>query len=342
MGRLIVQRVFQAIPLLLLISVILFVIMQSIGDPVATMGGRQPLDEKDRLRLRCQLGLDQPVLTQYVYWLIGNDWTKVDSDCDGTPDSPGTLYGVLRGDFGTSISDRRPVTKIILEKVPATLLLMLPSQLFIVLIGVGIGIYSSLRQYSTFDNIFTGLSYIFQSLPIFMIALTLLYIFGVNFKEWGLPYLPLNGMYDPLGDRSFMDVLAHMVLPILSLTLISIASYSRYTRANMLETIDADYVRTARAKGLGQRAVVLVHVLRNACLPLVTLIGLDLGGLIAGAVVTESIFAWPGTGLLFIQSLGRDDYPVLMGILMITSVSVIVFQLLTDLTYGWLDPRIRY
>jgi peptide/nickel transport system permease protein len=340
MARYIFKRILQAIPLLFVISLLLFVLMQTIGDPVATMGGRQPLDEADRIRLRCQLGLDQPVLTQYVFWLVGNTWTVLDTNCNGQideGDTTGNRYGVLRGDFGNSIKDRRPVLAVIGEKVGNTLLLMVPAQLLIIVIGIGIGIYSALHQYSFLDNLLTGLSYIFQSMPIFLIALMLVYIFAVNLK-----LLPPNGMYDPLGDRSALDVLRHMILPVSALTLISVASYSRYMRANMLETLNADYVRTARAKGLPNRDINLIHVLKNASLPIVTLIGLDLGGLIAGAVVTESIFGWPGMGSLFLDRLGRDDYPVLMGILMLTTVSVLVFQLLTDIAYTWLDPRIRY
>lgn len=344
MLRFVLNRVGQAIPLLFLVSLILFVLMQSIGDPVATLGGRQPVDEADRIRLRCQLGLDQPIIMQYVYWVIGNDWAALDTNCDGRvsgDDTPGTLRGVLRGDFGVSLTpgDRRPVLEVIGERIPPTLLLMVPAQLLIIVIGIALGIVSALRQYSLFDNVVTGLSYVFQSMPIFLIALGLVYIFSVYLRL--LPGAGA-GMYDPLGDRSAMDVLRHMILPVTALTLISVASYSRYMRANMLEVIGADYVRTARAKGLRERAVTLVHVLRNAALPVVTLIGLDLGGLITGAVVTESIFGWPGTGRLFIDALGSSNYPVLMGLLMIAALSVVVFQILTDIAYTWLDPRIRF
>jgi peptide/nickel transport system permease protein len=327
---------------MLFISAILFVLMQLIGDPFETAGGRQEMNAEDQIRLKRQFGLDQPILTQYLYWLIGNDWTLVDANGDGTPDTPGPRKGVVRGDFGISISERRPVITVIAEKIPTTLLLMIPAQLLIIVIGLSIGIYCAMRQYSTFDNVFTGLSYIFQSMPIFLIALMLVYIFAVNFKQWGLPYLPTSGMFDPLGDRSALDVLKHMILPVASITLISIASYSRYMRANMLEVMNADYVRTARAKGMREEQVTLRHILKNAALPIVTLIGLDLGGLITGAIVTESIFGWPGMGLLFLEKLGRDDFPVLMGVLMLTTVSVIAFQLLTDIAYTWLDPRIRY
>jgi peptide/nickel transport system permease protein len=341
MARYIIRRILQAIPLFFLISIIIFVLMQNIGDPVATMGGRQPLDEKDQARLRCQLGLNDPVLVQYAYWLVGNDWRSFACEEGATP-APGTRKGILRGDFGTSLSDRRPVLQVIGDRIPNTLLLMIPAQLLIIVIGLGIGIFSALRQYSFMDNVLTGVSYVFQSMPIFLIALLLIYIFSVNFKAWGLPALPPNGMYDPLGDRSPGDVLLHMILPVLSLTLISCASYARFTRASMLETMNADYVRTARAKGMSERRINMIHVLKNACLPLVTLIGLDLGGLIAGATVTESLFSWPGLGSLFLDKLGRSDFPVLMGMFVLFTVSIIVFQLLTDIAYTWFDPRIRY
>ncbi len=340
MIRFIARRLVQSALLLVFVSFVIFILMQNIGDPVATMGGRQPLDGADQVRLRCQLGLNDPILVQYAYWLVGNDFTT--RECDGEPPRPGTRRGILRGDFGTSLSDRRPVTQVIGERVPNTLLLMIPAQILIVVFGVAIGIFSALRQYSFYDNLFTGLSYIFQSMPIFLIALLLIYIFSVNFKQWGLPALPPNGMYDPLGDRSASDVLAHMILPVLSLTLISVAGYARFTRASMLETMNADYVRTARSKGMSERRVNLVHVLKNACLPLVTLIGLDLGALITGATVTESLFAWPGLGSLFLDKLGFADFPVLMGMLVLFTLSIIAFQLLTDIAYTWFDPRIRY
>jgi peptide/nickel transport system permease protein len=341
MASYIIRRLIQAVPLLILISLIIFTLMQNIGDPVATMGGRQPLDEQDQRRLRCQLGLNDPIFVQYTYWLIGNDWTTTSCE-EGKPAIAGSRRGILRGDFGTSLSDRRPVTEVIGERVGPTLLLMIPAQVLIILIGIALGIFSALRQYSLFDNVFTAVSYVFQSLPIFLIALLLIYLFSVNFKKWGLPSLPPNGMYDPLGDRTILDMLLHMILPVTSITLISIAGYARFTRASMLETLGADYVRTARAKGLIEKDINLIHALKNACLPLVTLIGLDFGSLIAGATVTESLFAWPGLGSLFVDRLNRADFPVLMGMFVLFTVSVIAFQLITDIAYTWFDPRIRF
>jgi peptide/nickel transport system permease protein len=203
------------------------------------------------------------------------------------------------------------------------------------------GVYSAVRQYSLFDNLVTGFSFVGYSMPVFWLALILMTIFGVLFRQWGLPYLPTVGMFDPSIGKTVGQVLLHMILPVATLAIISIASYSRYVRSSMLEVLHEDYVRTARAKGLKERVVVLKHALRNALLPLVTIVGLDLPFLLAGAVVTESIFAWPGMGRLFLDHTERADYPVLMGILMITALAVVIFQILTDITYSLLDPRIR-
>ncbi len=169
-----------------------------------------------------------------------------------------------------------------------------------------------------------------------------MYIFGVNFKAWGLPYLPTVGMFDPKIGKTVGQVILHMILPIFSLTVITAAGYSRFVRSQMLEVISEDYIRTARAKGLPNRMVITGHALKNAALPLVTIVGLDIPLLLGGAVVTESIFAWPGMGRLFIDHLSRSDTPVVMGILMMISVAVILSQLITDVIYAWLDPRIRY
>ena len=343
MTRYIIQRLLQAIPLLFIISVILFVLMMNMGDPIASMGGRRVTRSSDRERLRRQLGLDRPIYVQYMYWLIGNDWTKIDVDGDGVAETTGKRRGVLRGDFGTSLVNRgKPVTKVIGERLPNTLLLMLVSEAVIIVGALLVGVYSALRQYSKMDHIVTGLSFVGYSMPIFFIALLLLYIFAVLFKRWGLPYLPTVGMFDPTQGKTVSQVAWHMVLPVLSISIISLAAYSRYVRSTMLEVNNQDYIRTAKAKGLPRRDIVYIHALKNAALPLVTIIGLDLGLLLAGAVVTERIFAWPGMGRLFLDHVSRGDTPVVMGILMMVAVAVIVFQIITDIVYAWLDPRIRY
>ena len=343
MTRYILRRVLQAIPLLFIISIVLFFLMRNMGDPIATMAGRQITRPADRERLTRQLGLDKPIYMQYIYWLIGNDWAKIDMDGDGVAETSGTRSGILRGDFGTSIVNRgKPVAQVIGERLPNTLLLMLASELLIIIGSLIIGVYSAIRQYSAMDNLMTGLSFIGYSMPIFFIALISMYIFGVLFKRWGLPYLPTVGMFDPKIGKTAGQIALHMVLPVLSMSIISFAAYSRYIRSTMLEVMNQDYIRTAKSKGLPRREIIFIHALKNASLPIVTVVGLDLPLLLGGAVVTERIFAWPGMGRLFLDYVTRSDVPVVMGILMMIAVAVIIFQIITDVVYAWLDPRIRY
>lgn len=343
MSRYIIRRLLQAIPLLFIISVVLFTLMQNMGDPLATMGGRRATRPDDRARLTRQLGLDKPIYLQYVYWLVGNDWTSFDVDGDGVAETPGHRLGVLRGDFGTSLVNRgKPVLEVIWDRVPNTLILMVASEVVIVVLALFIGVYSALRQYSLFDHTITAVSFIGYSMPIFFIALLTIYIFSVNFQRWGLPYLPTVGMFDPKVGKTTGQVLLHLILPVVSIAVISTAAYSRYIRSTMLEVMNQDYIRTAKAKGLKGRTIILVHALKNASLPIVTVVGLDIPFLLGGAVVTERIFAWPGMGRLFLDHVSRNDVPVVMGILMLLSLAVIIFQILTDITYAWLDPRIRY
>lgn len=343
MTRYILRRVLQAVPLIFLLSIVLFVLMQNVGDPLATMGGRTVTRAEDRKRLARQLGLDQPVYVQYIYWLVGNDWTKVDLDGDGIPETRGTRLGVLRGDFGTSLVNMgEPALAVIWDRLPNTLLLMVSAEVVIILGSLLIGIYSALRQYTWIDNLITSVAFVGYSLPIFFVALVTMYIFSVNFKRWGLPYLPTVGMFDPDVGQTPGQVLLHMILPVFSIAFISFAAYSRYMRSTMLEVLSQDYIRTARSKGLSHNTIVFIHALKNASLPIVTVVGLDLPLLLGGAVVTERIFAWPGMGSLFLDGVSRGDTPVVMGILMLIAVAVVVFQILTDITYAWLDPRIRY
>ncbi len=342
MIRYIIRRLLQAIPLLFIVSAVIFVLLQSAGDPLATLGGRLPPRAEDRERLRRVMGLDQPVLTQYLYWLIGNDWVMIDRDGDGEAETPGNRQGVLRGDFGISNVTRQPAMEIVLNRLPNTLLLMVTSEIIIIVAALAIGITSAVRQYSLLDNVVTTISFVAFSMPIFLVAFGLMYLFAVKTREMGLPYFPTSGMYDPREGRTFTQVLWHLSLPVATIAIVSIAAYSRFVRSNMLEVINSDYIRTARAKGLKERRILYRHAFKNAALPLVTLIGLDLPFFLAGAVVTETIFAWPGTGRLFIEHLQRLDYSVLMAILMLITIAIVIFQLLTDLVYTWLDPRIRY
>ncbi len=342
MTRYIIRRLLQAIPLLLFISIMIFVLANAMGDPLASFGGRRRIRSSDRERLTRQLGLDKPITVQYVVWLIGNDWMDIDLDGDGVAEVKGSRKGVLRGDWGKSFMEKRPVSKLIAERLPNTLLLMLVSEIVIIIFSLIIGIYSALKQYTVTDHAITGLSFIGYSMPIFWIALMLMYLLAVKFKQWGLPYFPTVGKYDLSVGPTIEQVAWHMVLPVASISIISIAAYTRYIRSSMLEVINEDYIRTARAKGLTERTILFRHALKNASLPLITLIGLDLPLLLSGAVLTESIFAWPGMGRLFWNAAQDTDIPVLMGVLMLISVAVVVFQIITDIVYTFLDPRIHY
>ncbi len=342
MARYVARRLIESVVLLFIISVIVFTLVNSIGDPVATMGGRDGLNSKDYDQLRRKLGLDQPILLQYTYWLIGNDWAKVDLDGDGIKETPGTRRGILRGDFGTSLTRRGvPVLDLILDRIPNTLILMIPAQILIIILGISLGIISALKQYTFLDNVLTTFSFIGLSTPVFLIAMLLIYIFSSSFRRWGLPYLPSVGMFDFQKGKTVSQVALHLILPVGSIVFLSMAKYVRFARSAMLEVINQDYIRTAKAKGLRIRYIISSHALKNAALPIITLIGLDLPLILAGAAITEQIFAWPGMGRLYLDHVREYDVPVVMGIIVFVAVAVVIFQILTDLTYAALDPRIR-
>ncbi len=336
-----IRRLLQGIPQLFIISLILFGLMMNMGDPIATLGGRVPVRPEEKERLRRMWGLDQPIHVQYLVWLVGNDWLRLDMDGDGVGETPGPRRGILRGDLGISLVTREPVLDMIFDRLPNTLLLMVTCEILIILLSLAIGVYSALRPYSKTDNLITATAFVGYSMPVFWLALGMMYLFGVNFKRWGLPYLPTQGMYNPAVGPEPFEIAKHMIMPVATLAIISVAGYSRYVRSSMLEVLHQDYIRTARAKGVREWFVVFRHALKNASLPFVTLIGLDIPFLMAGAVVTERIFAWPGMGRMFIEHTNRSDFPVLMGILMFIAAAVVIFQLLTDLAYSFLDPRIR-
>lgn len=346
MTNFIVRRLLQAVILLCVISVALFWLINLSADPLS-MAVRNP--ENLRPNIRDQLiranHYDKPMVVRYWYWLVGDAHVEIDIDGDGKPDRRGRNHGVLRGDFGKSVKTKEPVTTVIGQKMPDTLSLMISAEVVIVLFALFIGIYSAVRQYSTFDHVFTGCSFVAYSMPVFLVGLMLLYIFALKFNEWGLPHFSTTSTTRQemvTGQTSLWEEVKSHILPVATISLISIASYSRYIRASMLEVLNSDYIRTARAKGLRERRILFIHGFKNAALPLITLIGMDLPLLLGGAVVTEKIFSWPGMGRLFLDSLDYPDFPVLMGLLMMISTAVVVFQLLTDLVYTWFDPRIRF
>lgn len=323
MTRYIIRRVLQAIPLLLLFSFTIFIIMQLIpGGPLAAYENNPNISAEDLERLRHEMGLDVPKHIQYLNW----------------------LGSVVRGDWGTSQITRRPALVEISEKLPNTLYLSLIAFFGALLISIPIGITSAVRQYSWFDHVSTTVAFIGQSMPVFWLGLILIIIFNVAIKNplTGGPLLPGGGMYTLGAETTFEDRLIHLILPASVLIFFSLGSHVRYMRAGMLDVLHQDYIRTAHAKGLTERAVILKHALKNSIIPLVTIIGLEIPGLFNGALITETIFSWPGMGRLFFNSIERADYAVMMGILMMSATLIILFGLVTDIIYGFLDPRIRF
>ena len=320
MGRYLARRLLEALPLLLLITVAVFGVLQLLpAGPLSVYENDPTLTAEDLRRLEERFGLHEPIPVRYVKW----------------------LGAVLQGDLGYSLVTHQPVARMIGERLGNTLYLMGIALVVTLLIALPVGIISAIRQYSALDHAATLFSFFGYAIPTFWSGLLAIILFSVKFREWGLPALPASGMVTLGGDGGLGDRLAHLVLPVGVLALFNAAHYTRYVRASMLETIHQDYVRTARAKGLAERVVVWRHALKNAALPVVTVIALDLPGLFSGAIVTESIFAWPGMGRLFLESAFRFDYAVLMGVVTITAGLVILSTLLADLLYAWLDPRIR-
>jgi len=315
-GRYIVRRLLQALPLLLAISAVAFAILKAQpGGPLAAYEGNPDFTEADRLRLEHAFGLDQPLPLQYLTW----------------------LGSFVRLDWGYSFASHQPVLVLIGERLPNTLYLMGSVFVLVILIAIPIGVLTAVKQYSFFDHAVTATVFTFLSMPTFWLGLLLIILFGLQ-----LHWLPLGGIQTLGQPFDVGDRLRHLILPVATIALVQMGGHVRYLRASMLETIGQDYMRTARAKGLGERAVVVRHALKNAAIPFVTIVALDMPELFIGAVVTEQIFGWPGMGRLFIDSAFRSDYPVLQGILAVSSAFIVFANLFADVMYGWLDPRIRY
>jgi peptide/nickel transport system permease protein len=340
----IARRLVQTIGLLFLLSILLFALVNiAPGGPLSAYGGRRIRPERVEI-LKRQFGLDQPLPLQYIYWLAGNDWLQIDSDGDGIAEQSGTRKGILRGDFGFSYRTREPVLHEIGLRLPNTVTLMGITMLTAILIAIPLGIYSALKQYSIFDFLATTFSFAGQAIPEFWLGLLLILIFYAWLKNpWtGEPLLPPGGMSSLDSGFSLSDRLAHLVLPVLTGALGWIAWYSRFLRSSLLEILPLNYLRSARARGLSERRVVFHHALRNALIPIVTLVALDLPYIFTGAVLIESIFAWPGMGRLYYQAAVERDYPLLMAVLIIGAGFIILCNLIADILYAYLDPRVRY
>jgi len=331
--------------MMFLLSIIFFALVNlAPGGPLSGYGQSRRVPPERAAQIKRQLGLDKPLPSQYVIWLVGNDWMKVDTNGDNLPDAYGTRRGVLRGDFGYSFRNRKPVLDEIAARVPNTIYLMSVTLIVALLIAVPIGVISAIRQYSLFDILVTTFSFAGQALPDFWLGLILIIVFYVVLKNpvSGEALLPVGGMYTTGAPFSITDRVAHLILPVTAGALGWLAWYSRFLRSSMLDVIHQDYLRTARAKGLSQSQVMFKHALRNALIPLVTLFALDLPYIIGGAVFIEMIFSWPGMGLFYYQAALQRDYPVLLAILIIGAIAIILSNLLADVVYAYLDPRIRY
>jgi peptide/nickel transport system permease protein len=342
----IARRLLQTIALLFLLSIVLFALVNlAPGGPLAGQGQSRHINPEKAIILKRQFGLDKPLPTQYVIWLVGNDWMRVDANGDGILDSYGTRRGILRGDFGFSFRSRQPVLIEIGQRLPNTIYLMLITMLIALLIAFPIGILSAVRQYSAFDITATTFSFAGQAIPEFWLGLLLILVFYAWLKNpfTGEPLLPAGGMSSvDISGFSLGDRIVHLILPVATGALGWIAWYSRFLRSSMLDVIHQDYLRTARAKGLPERVVIYKHALRNALIPLITLLALDLPYLFTGAVFVEMLFSWPGMGRLYYQAALQRDYPLLMAVLIISAAFIILSNLLADILYAYLDPRVRY
>lgn len=305
MTRYIIRRLLYTIPVMLAVSLVVFGILHiAPGDPARLLAGEDARPE-DVAIVRANYGLDQPLYVQYSVWLAN----------------------VLHGNFGRSIVTRRPVLDEVVARLPSTIELAFASLLIAIVAGMAVGVISATHQYSLLDHLTMILALLGISMPVFWLGLILIFFFAVDLR-----WFPTGGTGTP----------QQLVLPAVTLGASSMAIIARMTRSSMLEVIRQDYVRTARSKGLKERVVILRHALMNALIPVVTVIGLQFGYLLAGAVLTETVFSRPGLGRLLVTSITSRDFPVVQGTLMLLSVSFVLINLLVDILYGYLDPRIRY
>lgn len=310
-----VRRLAQSVVLLWLVSVIGFAVVHlAPGGPLAQFTLSPGMTAAELHRIAHQMGLDRPLPVQYWEW----------------------LRRILAGNWGRSYQDNQPVLAVIGERLPATLELMIAATLIAVLLGTWVGVVGAVRRNSLFDQLTTIGAMIAFSIPTFWFGLVVIYVFSVL-----LGWLPAGNLHT-IGNDSFLNYAWHLIAPAVVLALVTVAIWSQYMRASMVSVINQDFVRTARAKGLPERVVVVRHALRNALLPMIAVAGLQLPSLLGGALVTETVFTWPGMGRLFLDAIGYRDYPVMMGILMLSAVMVIASNLAADLLYAAADPRIRF
>lgn len=314
MPAFLLSRLLQSVVLLVIVSIIGFTVLNLMpGGPLAQYGLDPGMTADDLARLKEQLGLNQPIWIQYFDW----------------------AWGLLRGDWGNSFRDGMPVLSVIRGHIFATLLLMGSSTVIAIAIGTWIGIRGATHRYSIFDYTATIGAMVALSIPTFWFGLVGIYVFSLK-----LGWLPAGNMYT-IGDASVLDYLHHLIMPSVVLALVHIAIWSRYMRTATLDVISQEFVKTARAKGVSERRVLMKHVVGNALLPMITLAGVQLPSILTGALVTETVFTWPGMGRLFLDSLGYSDFPVVMGLLMFSAILTILGNLIADIVVALVDPRIR-
>ncbi len=314
----VVRRVLQFIPVFLGVTLLLFVLRAPgvlPGDPVRLITGERAISPELYQQVVEKHHLDRPLYVQYGYY----------------------LQGLLQGDLGTSFQRDMPVRDIFAAKFPNTVRLALAAIVIEIIIGIGAGMVSALKRYSFLDVFVTLSTSILVSVPVFWLGMVMQVLFGIKFKEWGLPFMPISGM----SSAQFPDW-AHIILPAITLASVSTAYTARIMRSQLLEVMGQDYIRTARAKGLSSNAVVWRHAFKNALIPVVTFIGIDLGAMMGGAILTETIFNWPGVGYEIFLAIGQRDWPIVMGGVIIIVFAVMIINLIVDISYAFLDPRIRY
>ena len=316
MGRYLLRRLLIAIPSLLGISVVLFTVLAlAPGDPFGELATNPSIPPEVRMALREKFGIDDPVAIRYVRWITA----------------------MLQGDWGFSFASRINVDTLILQRLPATLFVIGSAQVLALMIAIPVGVYAATKPYSLFDRISSTLAFVGFSLPTFFTGLLLILIFSVQL-DW-LPFV-YRADIDATGWRWYWEHLRQAIMPVTVLGLFLGASMTRYVRSAVLDVIRLDYVTTARAKGLGERVVIVKHVVRNALIPVVTLVALQMPAIFGGAIVTEQIFRIPGIGSLLISAILANDTPVIMAVTFVFACLVVFFNLIADVLYGWLDPRI--
>ena len=311
----ILRRLLQAVPLIIGVSLIAFGLMHlAPGGPLAIYTLNPTIQVQDIERIRIIFGLDQPLHIQYFRWAMG----------------------MFSGNWGFSFFGGRPVLDIILERFPATLILMGSALSVAIILGLGVGILGAVKRYSIFDTLATSGALVALSFPTFWFGLMAIFLFAINLR-----WLPSGGMYEFGEEGNILSLLQHLILPTMVLALVITATWSRYTRSAFLEVMNQDFMRTARAKGEPQSSRLFRHAFPNAAKPLIALLGVELPFLFSGALVTETIFGWPGMGRLFVDSLNMKEYPILMGLMMFTALFVILGNLLADIAIAAMDPRVR-